>query len=64
MAACPLHVRVLSPMFSLIPRTIVAGVKYDERGGQPLFAFREVQSLIPYLVQRQYPGETRILALH
>ena len=34
------------------------------RGGQPLFAFREVQSLIPYLVQRQHPGETRILALH
>ena len=33
-------------------------------GGQPLFAFREVQSLIPCHVQDQYPGETRILVLH
>jgi hypothetical protein len=34
------------------------------RGGQSLFAFREVQSLIACLVQHQHPGETRIRVLH
>ena len=33
-------------------------------GGQPLFAFHEVQSLLRCHVQHQYPGLSRILVLH